>query len=137
MKGYNIDINDYKEFVDQVTSNDSKDFESFLRRCKELHSHGFNIPRLLTGAIGGSGEVGEYNEIVKKLLFHGKPLTDEVKEHLKKEMGDKFWYLMQDCLALDLDPNEIMEANMQKLKSRYPGGKFDAYFSENRQEGDI
>jgi len=27
--------------------------------------------------------------------------------------------------------------NIDKLKARYPGGDFDAYYSENRKDGDI
>ena len=40
-------------------------------------------------------------------------------------------------MALDTDFNEIIEMNVDKLKSRYPGGEFDVHFSENRKEGDV
>jgi hypothetical protein len=36
-----------------------------------------------------------------------------------------------------LDPNEVIAENVRKLEKRYPGGSFDAYYSENRQDGDL
>ena len=47
------------------------------------------------------------------------------------------WYWVNACTALDLDPNEVIKENVFKLESRYPGGEFDAYFSENRKQGDL
>jgi len=38
---------------------------------------------------------------------------------------------------LGLDPNSVIEENVEKLKSRYPGGEFDVYYSENRKAGDL
>jgi hypothetical protein len=54
-------------------------------------------------------------------------------------MGDIIimWYFMQACMALDVSPEEIIEMNVDKLKSRYPGGEFDVHYSENRKEGDV
>ena len=47
------------------------------------------------------------------------------------------WYWRQGCMALNIDPNEVIQMNIDKLKARYPGGDFDAYYSENRKEGDL
>ena len=47
------------------------------------------------------------------------------------------WYWINACRALDLDPNEVVAENVRKLEKRYPGGSFDVYYSENRQEGDL
>jgi hypothetical protein len=47
------------------------------------------------------------------------------------------WYWINACNALDLDPNEVVQQNVEKLQARYPGGNFDAHYSENRKEGDI
>ena len=47
------------------------------------------------------------------------------------------WYWINSCRALGLDPNEVVEENVNKLKSRYPGGEFDVFYSENRKEGDL
>ena len=76
-------------------------------------------------------------EIVKKLIFQGKPWNDETKYHLKRELGDVMWYVMQCLIALDTPLEEVVEMNIEKLKARYPGGEFCAFYSENRQEGDL
>ena len=98
---------------------------------------GVNMAQLLTGAIGIASEGGEFAEIVKKCIFQGKPLDDETQFHAKRELGDIIWYWINSCRALDLDPNEVIAENVRKLEKRYPGGSFDAYYSENRQDGDL
>ena len=132
-----VDLNKYGEFVDGVTSDDSKDFESFLQRMNELNAQGFNVPQLMTGSMGLSSESGEFNEIVKKTFFHGEDMTPDKLFHMKRELGDIIWYWLAACLAMGFDPNEIVEMNVDKLKKRYPGGEFSVFFSANRQEGDI
>jgi NTP pyrophosphatase (non-canonical NTP hydrolase) len=92
---------------------------------------------MLTGAMGLCSESGELMEIVKKMVFQGKPLTEESHFHMKRELGDIVWYWTNMCRALNLDPNEVIAENVNKLKSRYPGGEFDVYHSENRQLGDL
>ena len=96
-----------------------------------------NMPRLLTASCGLGAEAGEFTEIVKKMIFQGKPLTDENIYHMQRELGDVMWYWMQGCMALNIDPNEVIQMNIDKLKARYPGGDFDAHYSENRKDGDI
>ena len=130
-----MDLNNYKDFVKEVTSDESNNKDALMKRMNELDN--VNISLLLTGGIGLSSEGGEFNEIVKKVLFQGKPLNDEVKFHLKRELGDIMWYWISACRALNLDPNEVINENVRKLKSRYPEGQFDLFFSENRKEGDL
>jgi NTP pyrophosphatase (non-canonical NTP hydrolase) len=132
-----IDFLKYAKFVNEVTSQESKDHEAFIYRLQELEGEGFHSERLLTAAVGMCAEAGEFTEIIKKTLFQGKPVTEENLFHLKREMGDIMWYFMQACMALDVSPEEIIEMNVEKLKSRYPGGEFDVHYSENRAEGDI
>ena len=132
-----VDTQKYTEFVDAVTSNESKSSESFSVRLRELYSEGLPVERLLTAAVGMSAESGEFTEIVKKMIFQGKPVNEENLFHLKRELGDIMWYVAQACMALDTDFNEIIEMNVEKLKKRYPGGEFDVHFSENRKEGDV
>ena len=132
-----VDTQKYTEFVDAVTSNESKSSESFSVRLRELYSEGLPVERLLTAAVGMSAESGEFTEIVKKMIFQGKPVNEENLFHLKRELGDIMWYVAQACMALDTDFNEIIEMNVDKLKSRYPGGEFDVLFSENRKKGDV
>ena len=92
---------------------------------------------LLTASIGLSSEGGEFSEIVKKCLFQGKPLNDETVFHLKRELGDIMWYWSNACRSLGIDPNDVLEENVKKLESRYPGGKFDILYSENRKQGGL
>ena len=132
-----VDTQKYAEFVDAVTSNESKSSEAFSVRLRELYAKGLPVERLLTAAVGMSAESGEFTEIVKKMIFQGKPVNEENLFHLKRELGDIMWYVAQACMALDTDFNEIIEMNIDKLKSRYPGGEFDVHFSENRKEGDV
>ena len=132
-----IDTQKYIEFVNAVTSEESKYGGHFQDRLRELYSKDFNTHRALTAALGLCAESGEFTEIVKKIVFQGKPVTKENLFHMKRELGDIMWYLIQACILLDTTPEEIIEMNVEKLKSRYPGGEFDVHFSENRKEGDV
>ena len=133
-----IDLNKYKEFVDAVTSNESKNNDAFQNRWNTLENQrDANMPRLLTAAFGLGAEAGEFTEIVKKIVLQGKPLDKDNIFHMQRELGDVIWYWMQGCMALNIDPNEVIQMNIDKLKSRYPGGNFFAHYSENRKEGDI
>ena len=132
-----IDYDKYLEFVDAVTSFPSKDTDEFVTRVRDLEAKGVHIERLLTAAVGITAEGGEFTEIVKKIAFQGKELSDDVKTHMVKEMGDVFWYLAQACIALDVDFQTVVMTNMLKLSARYPEGTFDITRSEVRKEGDI
>ena len=131
-----VDLEKYAVFVDGVTSNPSKDYKSFLDSIEYLDGEGSNIQRLLTAAVGISAEGGEFMEIVKKMVFQGKPWNDDNREHLIIELGDVMWYVMQACKALDVSLDEVIAGNVEKLKKRYPGGDFNVYHSENRAADD-
>jgi NTP pyrophosphatase (non-canonical NTP hydrolase) len=133
----NVDTKKYVEFVDAVTSQESKDGEAFTARIADLYASDFPIERLLTAAVGMSAEAGEFTEIIKKIIFQGKPVTEENLFHLKRELGDIMWYVAQACIGLDISLDEVMEMNVDKLVKRYPGGEFDVHYSENRKEGDL
>ena len=129
-------LEDYVKFVDKVTSPQSKDMFDFIEAIEIIAEQEVNPARLLTAGIGMSGEVGEFNEIIKKCLFQGKEMDENRIAHLRLELCDILWYVAQACLALNTNIEEIIEMNTVKLESRYPGG-FDAFRSENRKEGDI
>ena len=132
-----IDFDKYALFVDGVTSDSSKDYKSFLDSIEYLDGEGSNVQRLLTAAVGIRAEGGEFMEIVKKMLFQGKPWDEHNRKHLIIELGDVMWYVMQACKALDVSIEEVVAGNVDKLKKRYPGGEFNVYQSENRKEGDL
>ena len=129
-------LKDYVSFVDEVTSDQSKDLVEMVQALEILEEQGVNPARLLTAGIGMAGECGEFNEIIKKCLFQGKEMDIDIIKHLRSELGDVMWYIAQACLALNTNIEEIIDMNTVKLESRYPGG-FDAFRSENRKEGDI
>jgi len=133
----NVDLNKYKEFVQGVTSQQSNETEALCNQLQSLEQNGANMALLLTGSIGIASEGGEFSEIVKKCIFQGKPLDEDTIFHIKRELGDIIWYWTNSCRALGLDPNDVIEENVNKLKSRYPGGEFDVHYSENRKEGDL
>jgi len=87
---------------------------------------------MATLALGMAGESGEVADIVKKLIGHGHPLTEEVRQKLIKECGDVLWYVATfAALALGLTLDDIAEANIAKLQARYPEG-FSSERSLNR-----
>ena len=134
----NVDLNKYKDFVEKVTSLQSNETGGLTSQLEKLEKDsGVNMALLLTGAIGIASEGGEFAEIVKKCIFQGKPLDEDTVFHAKRELGDIAWYWINSCRALGLDPNDVLEENVNKLKSRYPGGEFDVHFSENRKDGDL
>ena len=133
-----VDTEKYLEFVTEVTSDPSKDIAQLFRRMTDLEvEQDADVPRLLTAALGLCAESGEFTEVIKKIILQGKPYNAENVFHLKRELGDICWYLAQAFMALDTDFNEILEMNVEKLQSRYPGGTFDVHKSENRKEGDL
>lgn len=130
-------INDYQHFVLSTTSNESKDLDAFMRKVHAIDTDTmFNIPLLLTAIVGMSSEMGEFSEIVKKIIFQGKPLTADEHYHMKRELGDICWYLANACTALGYSFDDVLKENINKLEKRYPNG-FEVARSENRAAGDI
>ena len=131
-----IDFKHYEEFVDAVTSDSSKDFVALADRLGELDRQGANIERLTTAGVGLAAESGEFLEIVKKMVFQGKPWNEDNRDHLIIELGDVMWYVAQACMALEIDFEDVIKGNVKKLEKRYPGGSFTIRNSENRAVGD-
>ena len=110
-----IDFEKYAHFVNAVTSSESKSSDAFTHRIADLYFQDFPTERMLTAAVGLSAEAGEFTEIIKKILFQGKPVNDENLFHLKRELGDIMWYFIQACIALDTSPEEIIEMNVETV----------------------
>jgi len=136
-----VDLNKYNDFVKKVTSGESLSSMQMYNRMIDIETveskTKVNAASLMTGAIGLSSEGGEFAEIVKKCVFQGKPLDQDTRFHIKRELGDILWYWINSVRAMGLDPNSVIEENVNKLKARYPDGEFDVYYSENRKEGDL
>jgi NTP pyrophosphatase (non-canonical NTP hydrolase) len=89
---------------------------------------------LITSALGLTGEAGEYADLIKKVVFHGKELD---REHAIKELGDVCWYIALACHALGVNFEDVLQTNIDKLSARYSSGHFTVEEANNRKEGDI
>lgn len=85
---------------------------------------------LINGVMGLCGESGEVIDLVKKHLHQGHALD---REKVLRELGDVCWYIAEIATALDAELDDVLEMNIQKLRSRYPQG-FDAQKSICRKE---
>jgi len=74
---------------------------------------------LLFAALELNAEAGEFANLVYKHVFQGHPLRPD---KMAEELGDTLWGIACSCDALGLDLAQIMEANILKLKKRYPAG---------------
>jgi len=70
-------------------------------------------------AIGLAGESGEVLDLVKKGIYHQQGMD---MDKIKKELGDVLWYVSALCGELGFTLEEVMEANIEKLKARFPEG---------------
>lgn len=85
---------------------------------------------LINSVMGLCGESGEAIDIVKKWLAQGHELD---KGKLAKELGDIAWYLAEAATALEIPLEEILAANIEKLRKRFPEG-FTAEASQTRTD---
>jgi len=129
-------LKEYSDFVTKVTSDPSLSSDSLKKRINEIDEANIAAPRLITAALGLGSETGEFTEIVKKLFLQGKPPSEENIFHMKRELGDIMWYWSTACMALNLDPFEVIEENRAKLEARY-GEQFAVKRSEHRKDGDL
>ena len=122
----------YQGFVEGVTSDTSKDTLLFKKRIKDLEEAGINFAEMDTAIAGIGGEAGEIGDLWKKIKFHGKPWNDENRQNFIDEAGDMFWYMAKFMQSLDVTLEEVLDRNVAKLVSRYPGGEFTIERSEVR-----
>lgn len=134
-----INLNEYSNFVSNVTSRESNFFKDFIDRLENVKTNDSNINMslLITSSLGLSSETGEFNEIVKKIIFQGKEMNQDNLFHMKRELGDIIWYWINACRSLNLDPYDVIDENVKKLKARYSKEEFSVQESENRKINDI
>lgn len=115
----------------------TNDGESTYRLGKAImqteNSSDTDFGGIMMACLGLSGEIGEFNDMIKKSVFHETPLDEE---HAKKELGDIMWYVAMMATSFGWELDEIMEMNIDKLRKRYPEG-FNAYDANHRKKGDI
>jgi NTP pyrophosphatase (non-canonical NTP hydrolase) len=74
-------------------------------------------------AMGVAGEAGEVVEKWKKIVaYNGGKVTDDDLAELTKELGDVIWYIAVFAHSLGLNLEEVMQRNVEKLKSRKARG---------------
>ena len=98
-------MNNYVDFVKQTTSEPSLEYGAMASRLAELEVTGTNTTQLLTAALGLTAESGEFTEVVKKILFQGKPYNEENVFHMKRELAisagillKHLWHLIQTLM---------------------------------------
>ena len=79
-------------------------------------------------ALGIAGESGEVADIIKKHLYQGHTLD---LDHMKEEIGDVMFYIVNLCTLYDITMSEVLVGNYNKLMERFPNG-FDKEKSINR-----
>ena len=130
------EVIEHRMFVDDVTSEATRDCDVFLNRIEELQDGDMvwsQPQRLLTGAIGICSEGGELLDLVKKIIFQGKEPSEELRNKVKNELGDVMWYVQQVLITMEWDLEEVLAENTKKLSGRYPEG-FSVNKSENRED---
>lgn len=94
----------------------------------QFHASEEKNQKLLHAVIGLSTESGELLDQIKKVIFYGKELD---RTNIKEEIGDLMWYMAILLRELDLNLEDILEININKLKARY-GDKFNSESALNR-----
>lgn len=135
-----MNANKYQKLA--MRTNDGKASDRLIGKIQEYdmkfsseqsNKESVDIGGIFNACLGLSGEVGEFNDMIKKWVFHEKELD---MEHAKKEAGDILWYVVMLCESFGWNMDEIMQMNVDKLKARYPEG-FDVERANNRAEGDV
>lgn len=111
----------------------TNDGKNTRRLFESIRDDDFDIGGILDGCLGLSGESGELVDMIKKWIFHSKPLDED---HAKKELGDVMWYVAMICHSFGWSLDEIMRMNIDKLIARYPDG-FDTNKANHRTKGDV
>ncbi len=94
--------------------------EEVMRNCPAFETDSLEKKLSLSG-LGVAGEGGEVADVIKKVLHHEVPL-DSVRDKLIKEMGDVHWYLEYLAATLGVTTEEVLSANVAKLRARHPNG---------------
>ena len=111
-----------------------KEYRVFVRslNCTEMD---FPPQENREHAIAGiCGEAGELAGVLKAFKYYNTLTLGEMKEKLKDEAGDLYWYLT--CLTnwLDIDYDELVLRNVTKLRTRFPEGKFSKHGVINKDK---
>ena len=94
------------------------DFKQYQTQASRTINHSAD-QALANHALGLAGECGEVVELIKKHLYHGRPLDPD---RLAEEIGDLLWYVAAVATSAGLCLDGIAITNISKLQARYPDG---------------
>jgi NTP pyrophosphatase (non-canonical NTP hydrolase) len=95
------------------------EYQSLSRRTAEYPREAW----LAYPALGLAGEAGEVAEHAKKAIRDdGGTISQERRAAMEKELGDVLWYVAQLASELELELEQIAQANLEKLGSRQRRG---------------
>lgn len=95
--------------------------DEVLRNCPNFQTDSLKT-KLSLGGLGVAGEAGEVADLIKKILHHDVPFTDEIRDKLVREMGNVYWYLEYLAAAMGFTSEHILIMNIAKLRARHPNG---------------
>lgn len=107
-------------------------FDEYARRALATEMNLSPHHLTIKASLGLAGEAGETVEMIKKHLYHARPLD---REKLKKELGDVLWYVAALASAQGLTLREVAEGNIEKLDARYPTGTYSHEACAERKDG--
>jgi len=94
--------------------------KEYQEMCKLTAKKDFQTKEeeIMCWGLGVTGEAGDIGSCIKKTFAHKKDVKDGIKENI----GDMFWYTAMICNFFGWDLNEILKENTEKLKKRFPQG---------------
>lgn len=78
---------------------------------------------LIHVALGATGEAGELADAIKRFAIYRHGLDGQ---HVLEELGDLLWFVALGCTVMGVTLDEVAEANIAKLRRRYPDRYSDA-----------
>lgn len=97
-----MDLKNFQE-VSVRTMNNELTFEQKVTNC----------------LMGIQGETGEIADIFKKHMYQGHDLD---LEHVEEELGDVMFYIVNLATLYNIDMEDVIEKNFEKLLNRFPNG---------------
>jgi NTP pyrophosphatase (non-canonical NTP hydrolase) len=105
------------------------DIETYSKLAIRTASAGSPRDHLLHSSLGIGGEAGEVLDHVKKVVFNNRDLDID---HIVAEIGDILWYINLMLHTVNVPWITVLDKNIAKLETRYPGLKYDDDRSLNR-----
>ncbi len=105
--------------------------KEYQEACKRTAKK-FETPEkeILTWGLGIAGEAGDIAGCIKKTYAH----DNDQRQGIKENIGDMLWYAAMVCNFFNWDMDEILNENIEKLKKRYPDGKFTTEQAKRKGE---